>query len=50
MKWKIHDKLFPVSVSAGTVFQFILATHEEWENHPGYYTLQLGIKDQLVAL
>ena len=49
-KWKIHDKLFPLSVSAGTVFQFIMATHEEWEHHPGYYALQLGIKDELVAL
>ncbi len=50
MKWKIHDKLFPLSVTAGTVYQFIMATHEEWENHPGYYTFQQGIKDELVAL
>jgi len=50
MKWKIHDKLFPLSVAVGTIFQFIMASHEEWENNAGYYTFQQGIKDELVAL
>ncbi len=50
MKWKIHDKLFPLSVSLGTVFQFVVATKDEWEHKPGYYSLQLGIKDELLAL
>lgn len=50
MKWKIHDKLFPLSVEAGTIFQFIVATQDEWENNPAYYTFQNSIKNELMSL
>lgn len=50
VKWLIHDKLFSLSVSIGSVFHFILATKDEWYNEPGYYSLQKGIGSQLVSL
>jgi len=50
IKWRIHDKLFSLSVSIGTVFQFIVATEEEWEHHPGLYELYLGVKNDLRTL
>ena len=50
VKWRIHEKLFSLSVSIGTVFQFIVATNEEWKHKPGYYALQLEIQEQLVPL
>lgn len=50
VKWLIQDKLFPLSLSAGSVFNFILATNDEWENHPAYYSLQKGIGDQYLVL
>ncbi|MDQ6814830.1 MAG: nucleotidyltransferase domain-containing protein [Bacteroidota bacterium] len=50
LKWSIHDKLFPLSLSIGSVFSFVLATYDEWENHPAYYSLQKGIGDQYLLL
>jgi predicted nucleotidyltransferase len=50
VKWLIYDKLFPLSVSIGSVFHFILATKNEWYSEPGYYSLQKGIGNQLVSL
>ena len=50
VKWQIHDKLFPLSVTLGTIFQLIITTKEEWENHPGYYVLQNTIQKELLAL
>ncbi len=46
----IDDKLFALSVSIGSIFSFIITTKDEWENHPGYYSLQLGIGDQYISL
>lgn len=50
VKWLIHDNLFPLSLSIGSVFNFILATNDEWENHPAYYSLQKGIGEQYLVL
>lgn len=50
VKWLIQDKLFPLSLSTGSVFNFILATNDEWENHPAYYSIQKGIGDQYLVL
>lgn len=50
IKWLIQDKLFPLSLSIGSVFSFIIATNDEWENHPAYYSLQKGIGDQYLVL
>ncbi len=50
MKWSILEKLFPLSLSIGSVFSYVLASKDEWENHPGYYSLQKGIGNQYIAL
>lgn len=50
IKGIIHDKLFPFSVSVGTIFQFIVANQDDWKHHPGYYTLHLGIENEMVTL
>lgn len=49
-KWLIQEKLFPLSLSIGSVFSFVLATGDEWENDPAYYSLQKGIGSQYVVL
>ncbi len=49
-KWQIHDKLFPLSVSLGTIFQFVIATQKEWKHNPGHYTFQLNIQNEMIAL
>ncbi len=46
----IDEKLFPLSLSVGSVFSFIITTENHWKNHPGYYSLQLGIGDQFISL
>lgn len=50
LEWLVHDKLFPLGISIGSVFNFILATQDEWEHHPAYYSLQKGIGDQYIRL
>ncbi len=50
IKWLIHNNLFPLSLSIGSVFSFILATDDEWENHPAYYSLQKGIGERYLVL
>ena len=50
VKRLIHDKLFSFGLSNGYVFNFILATKDEWENHPAYYSLQKGIGNQYIGL
>ena len=50
VKLTIHDKLFSLSLSIGSPIQFIVATKDEWENYPGYYSLQLGIGNDLISL
>ncbi len=50
VKHLIHDKLFAFGLSNGYVFDFILATKDEWENHPAYYSLQKGIGDQYIGI
>lgn len=47
VKWQIHDKLFPYSVSIGALFQFVVASEEDWNNAPAYYSFQLMAKDEL---
>ncbi len=46
----IDQKLFPLSISAESVFSFIITTEYEWKNHPGFYSLQLGIGNQYKSL
>lgn len=46
----IDEKLFPLSILIGSVFSFILTTERDWKNHPGFYSLQLGIGDQFKRL
>ncbi len=47
---KIDEKLFSLSIGASTIFSFIITTRESWLNHPGYYSLQVGIGDQYLSL
>ncbi len=50
VKWQIHDMLFPLSLSANEIFQFVVATEEEWENAPGLYALYKLANPELVTL
>ena len=47
VKWQIHDKLFPYSVSIGALFQFIVAPEDDWNESPEYYSFNLMAKDEL---
>lgn len=49
-KWLIHDKLFPLSLAICSVFSSVLATNNEWQNHPAYYSLHTRIGDQLYSI
>jgi len=50
VKRLIDEKLFPLSISVGSGFSFLITTKYDWENHPGYYSLQLGIADQFIRI
>ena len=39
----LSEKKYPKSVKR-------LTTKYDWENHPGYYSLQLGIADQFIRI
>jgi predicted nucleotidyltransferase len=47
---KIDERLFSFSIAAASIFSFIITTRESWLNHPGYYSLQLGIGDQYLSI
>ncbi len=46
----IDEKLFSFSISVKSIFSFIITTQSHWKNHPGYYSLQLGIGDQFISI
>lgn len=46
----LDKKLYDLSVLSNNVFSFIVATQKDWETHPGYYSLQLGIGNQYISL
>lgn len=50
VKKLIDEKLFPLSISVASDFSFLITTKDEWNNDPGYYSLQLGIADQFISL
>ena len=50
IKRLIHDKLFPLSVRLGTLFQFVFVTEDEWENALELYSLYKGAEVELRAL
>ena len=43
IKWKIQDKLFPLSLKLSAYFDIKLIQEEEWNNNPGYYSLKLDL-------
>ena len=43
MKWKIHDKLFPLSLKLSAYIDIKLIPEDEWNNNPGYYSLKLDL-------
>ncbi len=49
-RWRIHDVVLPLEIETSSLFQFIVATEEEWKDAPRYYALQLGIGNDLVSL
>lgn len=50
VKWSVYDNLFPISLSIGSVFNVIMITNDEWENAPGYYSLQKGVGNDYILL
>lgn len=46
----IDKKVFDLSILVGSDFSFLITTKDDWENHPAYYSLQLGIADQFISL
>ena len=42
-KWRIQDRLFPLSLKLSTYFDIKLIQEEEWNNNPGYYSLKLDL-------
>ena len=50
LRWQIYDKLFPLSLETGSLFQFIVATKDEWENAPQLYALYKLANPELVIL
>ena len=50
-KWKIQDKLFPLSLKLSAYLDIKLIQEEEWNNNAGYYSLKLDLsKHNSVAL
>lgn len=46
LKNKIHEKLFPFSVTIGSFINFILVTHEQWLHDPAYYALRTQLQHE----
>ena len=50
LRRKIHDKLFPVSISICSFIDFIIVNEKDWEESPSYYALTISIKDEVLAI
>ena len=50
LKYKIHDKLFPLSVKICSFIHSLVVNEKDWGENPSYYTLSLSIKDEAVAI
>ena len=48
LKNNLFDILYPYSEEIGSFIHFILASKNEWENHPRFYSLQLSINQNPV--
>ena len=49
VKWLIHDKIFPISVSNTTFFNILLIQKDEWNFNAGYYALKMSIGKNIVV-
>lgn len=50
IKRAIQAKLYEVSLSIESFISLILATEDEWESGPRYYSLQLNIANDYIPL
>jgi predicted nucleotidyltransferase len=50
IKWEIHKKLYPIALSNDTFIHLTFTNEDEWENGSRYYSLKLGITNQMIAL
>ena len=39
-KQKIHETIFPISVSAGGFINLLLVSQNDWNHHPSYYSIK----------
>lgn len=49
VKWKIHDRLFNLSVQYSTFINIMLVQEDEWNTGAGYYSLKQRIGNNFVA-
>ncbi len=47
---KVFKAVYPISFKIFSVIQTVVANVNDWEQHPGWYSLWLSTKDDLVTL
>ncbi len=50
LKEKVQYAVFPVGLSVCAFIHTILIDEHQWQHHPGWYSLFLGIKDETISL
>lgn len=50
VKWEVLNKLYPISLYNNTFIHLTFTNEDEWENGSKYYSLKLGIINQMIAL
>ena len=45
---KVFDAIYPLSLEIFSIIQTVVANVNDWEQHPGWYSLSLSIKNDLV--
>lgn len=50
LKKKVHHAVYPIGLDNFVWIDTIVADVNEWEQHPGWYSLSLSVKNDLVIL
>ena len=47
---KVFKAVYPISFEIFSVIQTVVANVKDWEQHPGWYSLWLSTKDDLIVI
>ncbi|ANH83335.1 hypothetical protein A8C56_22215 [Niabella ginsenosidivorans] len=45
LKQKIHDAVFPISIAANAFINTLIASKNDWNNNPSYYSIHQSIRN-----